>query len=165
MNLYFPDEQYIFPSSLLSRETLKYSSSTCMNDNEHRQARANKALTYTMFDNHPNTAERLVNPRYRPCQILTDQHIPYVIWFEDALYHHGVPVAVFDLYLLVQDIDIAAKCLAKAGWTIDMQRPFRFGNAEVRLPQRSLLLPDSDTKTVLLPAEEWNPLTATPLEL
>lgn len=118
-----------------------------------------------MLDDHPD-----IDPRYRPCQILTDQQIPYVVWFEDALYYHGVPVVVFDLYLLVQDIDIAAECLVKAGWTIDTQRPYKIGNAEVELPQHHLLLPNSDIKTVLLPAEDWKfPLTtaadAAPLEI
>ncbi|OKL55871.1 hypothetical protein UA08_08861 [Talaromyces atroroseus] len=123
--------------------------------------------SYAMLDNYPNTAERRLEPRYKPCQILTDQQIPYVIWFEDALHHHGVPVVVFDLYLLVPDIDIAAECLVEAGWTVDTQGPYKIGNAEVELPQRGLLHPNSDMKTVLLPAEEWRfPLTAAdaPLE-
>jgi hypothetical protein len=66
------------------------------------------------------------------------------------------PCGCIDLYFLVQDIDIAAECLAKAGWIIDTQGPFRIGNTEVELPQRGLVLPYSDIKTVLLPAEEWN---------
>jgi hypothetical protein len=38
----------------------------------------------------------------------------------------GVPVVVLDLCLLVQDVDIAAECLLKAGWVIDnTQGPFK----------------------------------------
>ena len=81
-----------------------------------------------------------------------------MIWFEDALVHYGVPTAVFDLYILVNDIDLAADSLAKAGWTFDMQEPYRIGNAEVNLqdfPQQRLISPGSHTRTIFLPAADW----------
>jgi hypothetical protein len=61
--------------------------------------------------------------RYKPCVIFNDDELPYVIWFEDALHYYGVPMAVFDLYTLVTDIDIAADCLIKAGCMVDTQSP------------------------------------------
>lgn len=82
---------------------------------------------------HLGTGKGSAEPRYKPCQVLFDNHIPHAVWFEDALVHYGVPTVVFDLYILVPDIDLAANLLAKAGWTFDMQRPFRIGNAEVDL--------------------------------
>ncbi|KAJ5198981.1 hypothetical protein N7491_000455 [Penicillium cf. griseofulvum] len=93
--------------------------------------------------------------RYKPCQVLSDHQIPYVIWFEDALHHYGVPTFKFNLYLLVSDLDKAAGLLVKAGWALDSQGPRKIGNAKVELPQKRLGTPTSQTITVLLPAEEW----------
>ncbi|GCB25638.1 hypothetical protein AAWM_08523 [Aspergillus awamori] len=108
--------------------------------------------------------------RYSVCQVLIDNCVPHAIWFEDALVHYNVPTAVFDLYILVDDIDMAAKILAKVGWHFDMQIPHLIGNAEVDLlefPQQRLISPDDETRTVLLPAADWKfPLTSnTQLEL
>lgn len=77
----------------------------------------------------------LAEIRYKPCQVLSDHQVPYVIWFEDALQHYGVPTFVFDLYLLVPDLDEAAALLVEAGWVIDAQVLPKIGNAEVELPQ------------------------------
>ncbi|KAL2143044.1 hypothetical protein VTI28DRAFT_384 [Corynascus sepedonium] len=55
--------------------------------------------------------------RENPCVILREGNIPCSVWFEDALAYHGVPTVVFDLHLLVPDIDQAADLLIKAGWT------------------------------------------------
>ncbi|KAJ5360496.1 hypothetical protein N7517_009687 [Penicillium concentricum] len=91
--------------------------------------------------------------RYKPCQVLSDHQIPYVIWFEDALRHYDVPTFKFNLFLLVSDLDRAAELLIKAGWVIDSQGPRKIGNAKVELPQKHLVAPTSQTMTVLLPAE------------
>ncbi|XRM46504.1 hypothetical protein ABZX51_009535 [Aspergillus tubingensis] len=102
--------------------------------------------------------------RYNVCQVLMNHHISHTIWFEDALDYYGVPTAVFDLYILVQDIDMAANILAKAGWLFDMHIPHLVGNAQVNLvdfPQQRLISPDGETRTVLLPATDWKfPLTS-----
>ena len=108
-------------------------------------------------------------PRYKVSQVLSNKQVPHAIWFEDALVYYGVPTAVFDLYILVEDIDLASNTLATAGWTFDMQGPHRIGNAEVDLevfPQQRLISPDNQTRTVLLPAADWKfPLTLdTPLQ-
>ncbi|KAK4869509.1 hypothetical protein LT330_005891 [Penicillium expansum] len=93
--------------------------------------------------------------RYKPCQVLSGNQVACAIWFEDTLHHYGVPTILFDLYLLVQDIDEAAELLVKAGWVIDSQGPHTIGNAEVELPQKRLIFPSSQAITVLLPAQEW----------
>ncbi|GAB1204397.1 hypothetical protein APSETT445_003050 [Aspergillus pseudonomiae] len=118
---------------------------------------------------HRGTGESSAETRYKPCQVFSDHQVPHAIWFEDALSHYGVPTFVFDLYILVEDIDLAADLLAKAGWTFDMQEPHLIGNAEVDLmnyPQQRLISPDGQTRTVLLPATDWKfPLASdTPLE-
>ena len=108
-------------------------------------------------------------PRYKASRVFSDHQVPHALWFEDALVYYGVPTAVFDLYILVVDIDFASDILAMAGWTFDMQGPHRIGNAEVDLevfPQQRLISPDNQTRTVLLPAADWKfPLTLdTPLQ-
>ncbi|KAJ5958463.1 uncharacterized protein N7479_005613 [Penicillium vulpinum] len=92
--------------------------------------------------------------RYKPCQVLSEHQVPHVIWFEDTLHHYGVPTFMFNLYLLVSDLDEAAESLVKAGWVID-SGPRKIGNAKVELPQKRLVSPNGQTITVLLPAEQW----------
>ncbi|KAL3469549.1 hypothetical protein BJX99DRAFT_69097 [Aspergillus californicus] len=126
------------------------------------------------MQNLPDSDKAQTHPRYKPCLTLSDNKVPYVIWFEDALHYHGVPTAVFDLYLLVLDIEIAADCLIKAGWALD-ESPHRIGMADVTTPQVSLLAEHNKsitvdenpflkpTRTVLLPASDWKfPLVADP---
>ncbi|KAE8150968.1 hypothetical protein BDV25DRAFT_153471 [Aspergillus avenaceus] len=92
--------------------------------------------------------------RYRPCRVLDDNQIPYVVWFEDALHHYGVPTVVFDLYILVPSIEIAADCLVKAGWAL--QSGHTIGMAEVQIPQQRLVLPgETEMQTVLLSVSDW----------
>ena len=98
-------------------------------------------------------------PRSNASQVLSDKQVPHVIWFEDALFQYGVPTVVFDLYILVEDIDLASEILAMAGWTFDMQGPHRIGNAEVDLdtfPQQRLISPDNHTRTVCSPPRIGN---------
>ncbi|KAK2617039.1 hypothetical protein QQS21_000133 [Conoideocrella luteorostrata] len=66
-----------------------------------------------------------IPPRYAPCFVLQKAQVLCVIWFEDALWHHGVPTCVFDLYLLVRDIDLAAEVLLNKGWK-DAPPPTKF---------------------------------------
>lgn len=113
---------------------------------------------------HPlDTPERSAGTIFDACLGLEDNKVPYVIWFEHALSYHGVRTAVFDLYILVSDINMAAQSLAQAGWTIDTQSPHRIGNDKVQAPQVRLIPPNKDRemKTVLLNASDWKfPLTA-----
>lgn len=112
-------------------------------------------------------------PRYQPCYLLRVNGIPSVVWFEDAIAHYGVPTVVFDLYVLVPDIDTAAQVLIKSGWSPVQQEHGRIGNATVRHTQCRLTPPPQGdeteissplsitprpprpTTTVLLPAMDW----------
>ncbi|GES64211.1 NAD-dependent 15-hydroxyprostaglandin dehydrogenase [Aspergillus terreus] len=117
----------------------------------------------SMSDPLRNPAEYGPEIRYSSCLVLENIGIPYVIWFEDALAHYGVPTIVFDLYLLILDIDTAADALIKAGWVVDTQNPHRIGDSVVTIPQTPLISPDQKTKTVLLLASDWRfPLAADP---
>jgi hypothetical protein len=115
-------------------------------------------------------------PRHQPVHILRNCNVPCVVWFEDAIAHYGVPTVVFDLYVLVPDIDIAVQLLIQHGWTLVPQEHGRIGNAEVDSMQYRLALPFQDhlsrshpqpsipsfsdfrspITTVLLPAADWN---------
>lgn len=125
------------------------------------------------------------NPRHRACHILRRCGTPSVAWFEDALRTYGVPTVVFDLYLLVQNIEIAANVLEQNGWIAVPQQRGKIGLANLDLtlhPQirleptreecagdRSAKGPQTRTRVgsflsskiepptiVLLPAAEWN---------
>ncbi|KAF1355297.1 hypothetical protein BDV97DRAFT_366453 [Delphinella strobiligena] len=69
--------------------------------------------------------------RYQLCHLLRTHEIPCVVWFEDAVGHYGVPTCVFDLYVLVPDIDTAAQILIQHGWKLISQQRGRIGNATV----------------------------------
>jgi hypothetical protein len=56
--------------------------------------------------------------RDEPYTLLRNQGVPCSVWFEDAIARYDVPTVVFDLYLLVPDIDQAAHILCGSGWTI-----------------------------------------------
>ncbi|EME41309.1 hypothetical protein DOTSEDRAFT_73649 [Dothistroma septosporum NZE10] len=117
---------------------------------------------------------RCTPDRGQPCALLRDAGIPSVVWFEDAIRVYGVPTVLFGLYLLVLDIDTAAKLLQDHQWTIVGQYDAKIGNAELdpnEHPQRRLVprvtegTPDiwgpsvdgTWTPTVvLLPITQWN---------
>ncbi|KAL2869720.1 uncharacterized protein BJX67DRAFT_320362 [Aspergillus lucknowensis] len=108
-----------------------------------------------------NPAEYGPEIRFKSCLVFENIGIPYVIWFEDALVQYGVPTVVFDLYVLVLDLDTAADALIKAGWIVDTQSLHRIGDSVVEIPQTPLISPDQKTKTVLLLASNWKfPLAA-----
>ncbi|KAK3942810.1 hypothetical protein QBC46DRAFT_378891 [Diplogelasinospora grovesii] len=113
-------------------------------------------------------------PRYEPCAILQSKGIPCLIWFEDAIGQYGVPTVVFDLYLLVPDIDTAAGVLAENGWTkagppneyhILTQCPF-ISHRRLDPPCKAEtpiapsdspdMKPPGPGTTILLPAADWN---------
>ncbi|KAL5332475.1 hypothetical protein BJX70DRAFT_130218 [Aspergillus crustosus] len=99
--------------------------------------------------------ETRARTRYDSCLVLNKNDIPYVVWFEDAIRHYGVPTVQFNLYILAQDIDIAAECLIRAGWIVDTKSPHQVGGADIQTPQVPVFSPNQKTKTVLLPASDW----------
>ncbi len=109
-------------------------------------------------------------PRYEPCLFLQEEGIPSVVWFEDAIGHYGVPTVVFDLYLLVSDIDAAAEVLLRRGWTYAKEQSANYHflryHPDVRrcrlnppgtdeTPKPPSEDPPGPTTTVLLPASDW----------
>lgn len=113
--------------------------------------------------------------RYKPCKLLHDQDIPCLVWFEDAIAHYGAPTVVFDLYLLVPNIDEAAQALVTHGWanaTADQAPKYHFLARHPSISRRRLNPPSIKEgkgtlskerppavewfATVLLPAADWN---------
>ena len=119
--------------------------------------------------------------RFQPCYLLFEAKIPCVVWCEDAVAHYGVPTIVFQLYVLVPDIDKAANILVLKGWSVDESAQTKFGNAPLKTAHHCLSpMADSDrdaklvwtpgvgppplpsnkrpgsTTTILLPAADWN---------
>ncbi|KAN0106649.1 hypothetical protein V8E51_009525 [Hyaloscypha variabilis] len=118
--------------------------------------------------------------RFQPCYILRDSNIPCVIWCEDAVGYYGVPTVVFSFYILVPDIDKAAKVLIQRGWHLEDSVQTKFGNTPLRSAHHRLTppidvtqnrpawspgmgpppppskIPPGPTTTILLPASEWN---------
>ncbi|KAH8894364.1 hypothetical protein GQ53DRAFT_584644, partial [Thozetella sp. PMI_491] len=115
--------------------------------------------------------------RHEPCVLLRDQGIPCLFWFEDAIAQYGVLTVVFDLWLLVPDIDEAARLLKSQGWTdappFDRKtfhllnrypsilhhrltppgyKPIDFSNLPLE-PSKDSRGP---TTTIILPAAAWN---------
>jgi hypothetical protein len=88
------------------------------------------------------------NSRRLPCHILHDHNIPCVVWFEDAIAYYGVPTVLFDLYILVPDIETATQVLVQDGWNLVPQEKGRIGNADVDYPQRRLTPPSQNSQKV-----------------
>lgn len=89
--------------------------------------------------------------------------IPRAVWFEDAIGHYDVPTVLFDLYLVVPDIDHAAELLGRNGWLSALPRDedtFHFLSSSPTLRYLRLAPPGLDqataTRTVLLSARDWN---------
>lgn len=106
--------------------------------------------------------------RYEACSLLQKHGINCAIWFEDAIAYYGVPTVVFDLYLLVPNIQDAAELLQEGhGWQTAPRQDndiysFLEGSPAltVTLNYLRLIPPDWDEKneqrTVLMPADIWN---------
>lgn len=110
----------------------------------------------------PDRRPHALQPRYAPCHLLQQAGLPCAVWFEDAGAYHGVPTVLFDLHLLVGDIDAAAAVLADAGWVPATARASKIGNGTVGVPQRRLTRDDPCAEhplvarhVVLLPAKAW----------
>src|SRR4051812_8728567 len=90
-------------------------------------------------------ADDPVNARFQPCYSLLEAGIPCVVWCEDAVGYYGVPTVVFDLYVLVSDIDEAAKVLIQEGWSLGDNTQTKIGNAPLNSAHRCLMPPIDPT--------------------
>lgn len=118
--------------------------------------------------------------RLAPCSILLQHSIPASLWFEDAIGRYGVPTCVFDLHLLVPDIEQASDILRQEGWSpeppsiysflsstpsIRFQRlvaPLTEGTPDIRpppSPPSPYKLPSERFATVLYYASDWGVTT------
>ncbi|KAL2131010.1 hypothetical protein VTI74DRAFT_5669 [Chaetomium olivicolor] len=102
--------------------------------------------------------------RYTACELLYKAGIPAAIWLEDALSYHGVPTLVFDLFLLVPDVDAAAQVLVRSGYkrgqlSLGLRAIRQFDNLYTPPQTTSTTHEDHDSvagaNVVLLPAKEW----------
>ncbi|KAK3291781.1 uncharacterized protein B0H64DRAFT_477969 [Chaetomium fimeti] len=111
-------------------------------------------------------------PRFSACSILFNAGIPALIWLEDALAYYGVPTMVFELFLLVPDVDAAARVLKSSGYqkrepSLALRPICQFDNlyAAVRTENQHPPTTDAEatsqspevkpTRVILLPAKEW----------
>jgi hypothetical protein len=119
--------------------------------------------------------EIVLLPRLQPCCLLDENNIPCAVWFEIALRHYNVPTEIFELYVLVPDIEQAVTALVQYGWTLLTKSPAKIGNAYVDVRQHRLVPPalpndmilktsippeptqntQTATETVILPASDW----------
>ncbi len=97
--------------------------------------------------------------RYQSLHHLRAHGIACILWFEDAIAHHGVPTVVFDLYVLVLDHNEAAHELEQHGWTRTLHKQGRIGNQLVSSSPQHRLMPPLPSPhhdpVVLLPAGNW----------
>lgn len=112
----------------------------------------------------PNQRPTASCERYTPCWSLLCAGVPCVVLFEDASAYHGVPTCLFDLYILVDDIDAAATVIARdPGWVPVATRKNTIGNSTVDVPLVRLGPPSEGSTTpthepshiVLLRARDW----------
>ncbi|KAB5530331.1 hypothetical protein GE09DRAFT_974142 [Coniochaeta sp. 2T2.1] len=119
-----------------------------------------------------------VPKRLNACHLLQQNGVPSAFWFEDAIAYYGVPTIVFDVFLLVSDIDEAAAVLTESGWGppptrisdryhfLNQPPPLRCrrlvppdaeaGDATASRPSRPAFYnPHSPTVTMLLRAADW----------
>ncbi|KAK4233195.1 hypothetical protein C8A03DRAFT_19674 [Achaetomium macrosporum] len=109
-------------------------------------------------------SEAKLPPRYTACELLYEAGIPAAIWLEDALSYHGVPTLVFDLFLLVPDVDAAAQVLVRSGYkrgqlSLALRAIPQFDNLYIPPQPTSTTHEEQDSaacgNVVLLPANEW----------
>jgi hypothetical protein len=114
-----------------------------------------------------HTLQPIKAPRFAACDILHRAEIPACIWLEDALDELGVPTLVFELFLLVHDVDSAGQVLLEAGYqrstpSLALQdipqfsTVFRPAQQEFKAStQGAQSLDETSGSVILLPAAEW----------
>lgn len=115
--------------------------------------------------------------RLYPCFLLHDRKIPCCVWLEDAVKYHGTNTVLFNMHILVTNLDSAAQVLTEKGWSLVERDPSRWDIGVAAKPNRRLVPPQDiisrhnfDTSqplpppsqklgpatTILLQAEDWN---------
>ncbi|KAI0010564.1 hypothetical protein F4779DRAFT_616531 [Xylariaceae sp. FL0662B] len=83
-----------------------------------------------------------------------------MVWFEDAVANYGVPTVVFDLHLIVPDIDEASAILQESGWERLLSPPTEEDVGSVDDSPPAAIRPDQipigRVATVLYSAAEWD---------
>ncbi|KAL2169373.1 hypothetical protein VTG60DRAFT_6079 [Thermothelomyces hinnuleus] len=115
------------------------------------------------LDGNRDDSEAALPPHYAACELLYRGGMPAAVWLEDALSRHGVPTLVFDLFLLVPDVDAAAQVWISAGYRrgqlgLALRDIRQFEN--LYFPPRAITANKHeesipDTGVILLPASEW----------
>ncbi|KAI9885256.1 MAG: hypothetical protein M1823_002961 [Watsoniomyces obsoletus] len=112
-------------------------------------------------------ADPWATKRYLPCRVLRDEGFACLAWFEHPVRYYGVPTELFNLYLLVEDVDEASRALTDKGWThikppaysfLDsVEADWRWLSAPRREgEQQPLLSVQSMSVVVLGSVKDWN---------
>ena len=66
--------------------------------------------------------QRYLEFRVEAPKVIRAQGISCVVWAEDALAYYGVPIVPFELFVLVANVDAAARCLKNVGYATEAPR-------------------------------------------
>ncbi|KAI0379563.1 hypothetical protein F5Y04DRAFT_259368 [Hypomontagnella monticulosa] len=99
----------------------------------------------------------MASTRLAPCRTLLQHSVPSVVWFEDAIGRYGVPTVVFDLHLLVPDINLAHSILCREGWVPVEPEPLSYLASTRSLGFRRLLAPPIERPPSLTDEPIWPP--------
>ena len=124
-------------------------------------------LNQNSSGSNPNPISRLQgrvktkSDRLEVCRALSRGNHASVIWLYDLLFHYGGPTVVWDVHVLVDDLQAAANCLKRAGYLkIEAAAQFadlpEFNEKAIRMKRAT-----NDTCATLMAASEWhyNPRT------
>lgn len=92
--------------------------------------------------------------RLYPCFLLRDRKIPCCVWLEDAVKYHGANTVLFNLHILVKDLDEAAQVLTEKGWSLVERDPSKW---DIGVDQTviSYLHKTFLTETLLIPLNHY----------
>ncbi|KAL9053540.1 MAG: hypothetical protein Q9162_004707 [Coniocarpon cinnabarinum] len=104
--------------------------------------------------------------RHEAARVLSkDAAIPSFIWMEDAVAQYDVPTVIFDVWLLVPNVEKAAQVLQRAGWTRTEVLPPKQRMKKLIADCQAFVSPSvhffdnaPDRRhdlTILLPVEQW----------
>ncbi|KAI0330248.1 hypothetical protein GY45DRAFT_1323971 [Cubamyces sp. BRFM 1775] len=99
--------------------------------------------------------------RRAACQAFRASHIPYTYWYEDALRYHGSSTILFSLYLLVNSILEAERCLRSLGWISGELSAYAPQFSDPAVDEHVVLVhpKNPDAVVVLMSASSWPGIT------